>query len=264
MSKINFTEEFVPCRLCAKKPDSRIPKGYYPDKDVLEGIKECDHHVEWRKTKSEIDSFVARGFRKDFYFLDYPEGYVGNKSRANVERLVQFIEGFKESRSNKEGLAVREATLFFHGPRGCQKTLTAGWVAAELFRAGFGCRFTYMHTLIRELWDAERNEDARERLRSLLECDLLVIDESFDKDKVGMWASGKQLPFLDTFIRSRNRMKCTVFISNIKMEDVDPIFGLSLKDLIIRETKYFNSYMEFLDNYLDLTNDIPTSNGGLF
>ena len=248
-----YTREFIPCRKCKQKEGSRIPTGYYLDPNVKEGIIECVHHIEWKNFNSSLNKYIKNGFREDLFFLDYPDGYVGEKSRDNVIRLKNFINKFIE------GTEVRKASLYFHGPQGCQKTLTAGWIAAELTRAGFDCRFIHMHKLVSVLWDSQRSDLDRDLMERLSNSDLLVIDESFDKDKVGMWASGKQLSHLDLFIRNRERKRATIYISNIGVDKIDEkLFGVSLKDLLTRvTTTYFDHSFEFLDNYKDLTHDIP-------
>ena len=244
-------DQFRPCRRCAKKAGSNVPEGYYPDPENHGAVIECAHHHDWRLRKEHLCSYVRKGFREDCFELDYPTGYVGERSRHNVDRLVNFIQAFKT-----ESL-VRKSTLYLHGPRGCQKTLVASWIGAELTRAGFDCRFVLMNELARVLMSAERDEDAQYLKKKYEECDLLVFDESFDKDKVVLYHSGYQIPFIDTLIRGRIRTKCNVFISNIDIDEMDPAFGPSLKDLMKRETRYFDSDMEFIDNYRDLDGAIP-------
>ena len=39
--------------------------------------------------------------------------------------------------------------------------------------------------------------------KKYLECDFLIIDDSFDKKKATIFKSGYQIPFLDEFLRTR-------------------------------------------------------------
>ena len=104
---------------------------------------------------------------------------------------------------------------------------------------------------------------ARDTYRKLIEADFLFIDESFDKSKITLFKSGYQIPYLDNFIRERyeDLRKPTIFISNIKPQDIDEsLFGKSLKDLINRSTS--ESYLEFYDKFV--LSAINTSRKALF
>jgi DNA replication protein DnaC len=247
-------EQFLPCRRCKK--NGRIPNGYYQDPNNFKALMECDHHIVWRQNRDLFRKYVNHGFREDGWDLKFPDQYIGEKSRSNMERLVKFVEVFKENS------AVRGCTLYLQGRSGCQKTLLANWVGAELTRAGFNCRFILMNELIHILMKADRNEDAQDEIDDLVKCDLLIYDESFDLIKAGIYSTGWQLSYIDTFIRSRLRNTANIFISNVSIDDIDPKFGPSLKDLMRRETNYFNSNLLFDDNFMDNVGAIP--NNGLF
>ena len=84
------------------------------------------------------------------------------------------------------------------------------------------------------------------------ECDLLIIDESFDKSKVTLYKSGYQIPFLDSFLRERLEVnnKNTMFISNTYPSQIAGAgYEKSLQDLVERNTK--STFLEFYDNYAE-------------
>ena len=91
----------------------------------------------------------------------------------------------------------------------------------------------------------EDNDHYLERCRN---SDFLIIDDSFDKKKVTIYKSGYQIPFLDTFLRSRleNDRKATCFTSNTSALNIDEeTFGKNLKNLILRTVHEFR----FDDSY---------------
>ena len=70
-----------------------------------------------------------------------------------------------------------------------------------------------------------------------MEADLLILDESFDKFKVNIFNTGYQLPFLDSFLRSKFEVgkKCILFISNVPPNNISQNgFGDSLQSLVER------------------------------
>jgi DNA replication protein DnaC len=106
---------------------------------------------------------------------------------------------------------------------------------------------------------AERDEDIQTQIEKLTEVDLLIIDESFMKERVTIYRSGYQLSFLDTFLRNRiqSNKRGVIFISNISMDDIDKnIFGEGLIDLVKRNVTLNNGNMLFEDNYLDQKSEI--------
>jgi DNA replication protein DnaC len=242
-------KKFIPCRRCRGK--ERIPSGFYRDPQNPSCVIECDHHIEWRRERAHYEAFVSHGFRRDLWDTHYPEDYVGEECKGNMLRVVKFVEVFKNQNE------ARGATLVFCGPRGCQKTLLASWVGAQLTRAGYDARFVLMNELVHKAMQAERDEKQRLWLESLSECDALIYDEAFDIDKITIYNSGYQIPFIDTFIRGRLRKKTNIFVTNVSIDLIDNRFGPSLKNLISRECKWFDSELDFHDNYLDNKSDIP-------
>ena len=118
-----------------------------------------------------------------------------------------------------------------------------------------------MNDLIHTLMDAEdfneeRKEKAIAKIEKLENTDLVIVDESFDKEKMKLYKSGFMLSFLDSWIRKRTGQlnKGILFVSNVKIEDIESN-GLShsIQDFVEREVKLHNCYLQFLDNYLQST-----------
>jgi len=243
---------FSPCRRCGKKsdPSDRSPIGFYRDPDIPGNVIECPHHAEWRDRTNKIRKYTRRGFREDGWDLVYPGGYVGDRSRHNMETVLEYVESFKTSGS------LRKHTLYFCGPQGCQKTLIASYVGAELTRAGFDCRFVVMNDLVKKLLEIKFDDGATEYVDDLQRADLIIYDESFDLDKLTLYKSGYQIPFLDTFLRSNLRKHGNIFISNVYPNEIDDKFGPSIRDLMQREVEYFDTLLTFTDNWRN-GNGIP-------
>ena len=223
--------------------------GFYSDPKISGNIVECEHHKKWKRESDLFRKYVRRGFREDGWDLKYPEGYVGTQSRFNMEALMTYIDEFKKDPE------MRGYTLYLHGPQGCQKTLLAMFVGAELTRAGFDCRFIVMNDLVKKLINT-RDEVSIDFIEDIQQADLIIYDEAFDLDKLTLYKSNYQLPYLDTFLRTNIRKRGNVFVSNVHPNDIDEKFGVSLKDFVQREVSYHNSLLEFKDNWRN-GNGIP-------
>lgn len=164
----------------------------------------------------------------------------------------------------------REA-VYFWGPQGTQKTTIASYLAWEViglpregsgpfgvpkvYRAAVVNAQTFLQTL--SSFQSVDSEPASCYRRRLMDLDLLVLDDFFDKAKMTIYASGFQLPFLDSFLRERleGRRKAVIFTSNVPPEQIDEkVFGVSLKDLVLRNTVARKTVVAFSDNYADLFN----------
>jgi DNA replication protein DnaC len=129
----------------------------------------------------------------------------------------------------------------------------------EFLKKGKKVKYILMNDLIKMLMKAERDEDIQTQIEKLTEVDLLIIDESFMKERVTIYRSGYQLSFLDTVLRNRiqSNKRGVIFISNISMDDIDKnIFGEGLIDLVKRNVTLNNGNMLFEDNYLDQKSEI--------
>ena len=87
-----------------------------------------------------------------------------------------------------------------------------------------------------------------ELIEKIINVDLLIIDEMSD-DKITVFQSEYQIPFLTTFLKRRLETikKSTIFISNHSKEKLyEGKLGKTIADLINRECKDF---MFFKDVY---------------
>ena len=119
-----------------------------------------------------------------------------------------------------------------------------------------------MKTLIDNLWNSQRDDEAKKKINDWLNCDVLILDESFSKDKLHLWSSGNQLGYIDEFLRERITLgKGCIFISNTHPDDVEKQgFSHSIQDLLSRELKKQNGLMTFRDNYFDSINESEMPN----
>jgi hypothetical protein len=174
------------------------------------------------------------------------EKYIGSDEEGNIPKLKIFIDKFEEK--------FRSIHLYCFGINATQKTTCISWLGREIAKKGNIVNYLTMQELTRFLCSEQFNEELSCLVEKYNDSDLLILDESFDKSKVSIWKSGHQLPFLDEFLRKRleRNKKSTIFISNVKIEDISLDFGLSLKSLIERNCK--NTCLEFKDN-VSLKND---------
>jgi len=101
----------------------------------------------------------------------------------------------------------------------------------------------------------DSDPEIQEFKQNMLDVDVLILDESFARDKVTLYKSGYQLPYLDSFLRERcdSAKKGIIFISNTNPENIATEgFGVSIQDFIIRKTKPSNSIFKMNDVYMKL------------
>jgi DNA replication protein DnaC len=209
-------------------------------------VEECVCHERWRNR----NIFNIRAHYANIWpeAIDYSLGdYKGDKSIHNVVLLQNYVKNFEK---------LSYAMSYLYGPNGTQKTTVAQWIGAQLIKKGYTVKFLHMQKLSKVLSDFTRGkvdmEEANNLENEYLNVDLLIVDESFSKDKVTLYQSGFQIPHLDRFLRERFEMKKKgiMFISNNPCTNIAKEgFGESLQDLISRNVLMQKTHLEFLDNY---------------
>lgn len=252
-------QKFIPCRTCRNKEGPK-PGFYYEDIEYGQGtyrlVVECECHKEW-KHKNMFHIQASRGsIWPESLDYDPDKEYEGTQSVENVERFKKYVNRFDE---------YTDVMVYLYGPNGTQKTTLAQWAGATLLYKGYRVQYVLMQNLLEMLSEMTRDPDAENEKKRLTEklktIDLLIIDEAFSKDKVTLYKSGFQLPFLDRFLRERFEMhrKGIVFISNHPPESIaQQGFSKSIEDLVVRKTRPNGSALEFLDNYVKSASNFDT------
>lgn len=254
-------QKFLPCRTCRNKEGPKpgfyfetIPYGQSTSRVVVE----CECHKAWR----EENVFRVRAVRANVWpearSYDPDTEYIGTGSLENVRRLKTYVSRFEE---------FGNVMVYMHGGNGTQKTTLAQWAAATLLSSGYTVQYMLMQNLLELLWKRKDFDDDMERDREvekLTKIDLLVVDEAFSKEKVTLYKSGYQLPYLDRFLRDRVEVqrRGILFISNHPPEEIAQHgFSKSIEDLVVRKTRPQKSVLEFIDNYVKVASttniDIP-------
>ena len=229
--------EFNPCDKCKNS----IRPGYILKKNEegYEVFVECDCHKKWKKETLLEVKCRESGISTIHYFSDY----LGKKSSRELGYIKDIANNFSK---------YRNKVMYLYGKNGTQKTSTALALGRELIDKGWSVYYTSMNELISLLVNInsfdESTEEAYYTMERIKKCDLLILDESFDAEKVTIFKSGYQIPFLDTFLKNRfdREGKAILFVSNIRPTNISG-YGESLRDWVIRNT--IRSIIYFKDNY---------------
>lgn len=199
--------------------------------------KEIDGEIYLVKTKEWAEKQEEALYESRFARTGLPihvrnlvlKDYIGT-NRSIPRKLTKYVGEFDTRYRNIH-------LYFWSHDNGTQKTTMASIVGNLLLKKGFSTRFILMGDLLTLLTDLNKGEDSSERRQDLLDCDFLIIDDSFDKKKATIFRSGYQISFLDIFLRDRleRLRKATCFTSNFSIDEIDEeVFGVSLKKLVKR------------------------------
>ncbi len=249
--------QFIPCRNCASKPGP-APGFYFKkvkDRPQM-GVIECECHKQFILQRHLESKVLEAGIWPEAISYNPDKNYLGTRSIKEVERLKKYVYEFSK---------YKDLMVYMWGTNGTQKTYLAHWIGASVLHQGYSVKYLLMQSLLITLSGFEkddgRQQDKLAEIEKLRDVDLLIVDESFSKDKVTIYDSGYQLPFLDRFLRERCEMnqKGIVFISNKPPEEIaKQKFSSSIEDFVkrnIRRPSRGNSCLFFEDKYLELKND---------
>lgn len=238
-------KDFIPCENCTKGylyiDEGIITKcsclyKYQKEKKLFYLLQEAKIPIQLGPKKNNEKSILNYSLKKD---------YVGDDKEGNLIKAQKFIKYFDSDYSS--------LNLYFYGESNTQKSTVGRIIGKELIKKGKSVYYILLDDLINLIIDSKREEDLKPKVKKILNVDLLIIDE-FSSDKITLYKSGFQIPFLISFLKKRieSIRKAVLFISNCNIESIGKVFGSALNSLIKRECL---DPMEFKDDYEAVLNN---------
>jgi DNA replication protein DnaC len=224
--------EFVPCGNCID--------GYIEHGDTVEP---CSCRIEYQLKVKTMEGLKKAGISH----LDYDiliDNYLGPDEAGNIPKIKKYISEYRTR-------FYENSSLYFYGTNGTQKTTMAKYVLKEVIKQGFSGKFILMGTLMDILTDTFEKENPL-IIKEYLMCDLLVIDDAMADNKVVLYKSGYQIPFLDKFLRERleTLRKNIIFTSNVAINKIKTDkFSKDIQDLLERNISMKKGELQFNDSY---------------
>jgi DNA replication protein DnaC len=234
-------KEFIPCPHCTE--------GYIISERNGEKVaRKCrclQSYQDKTRVRLEAEKAGLPPFIADQPIEDYTiSSYIGEKSKSNIEKIKIFINKFEKK--------FYKYSIYMYGPNGTQKSTLAHYVGRELIKKRKKVKYILMNNLIRLLTQEDFQEEVEQQKKQCETADCLIIDEAFDKEKVTLYKSRYQIPFLITFLKKRMEEynKSIVFVSNQSISKIrSNDFGESIYDLLKRNITVFQLELEFRDHY---------------
>lgn len=256
--------DFIACRKCAGKGIGGKTTGFIYDK-ATNISKECACHIQYREQNSLTERLRRAGVGNESLVLDYDidKDYVGLRSKPAIEKIKFFLKKFKE-----KDLRYHHVMLYIYGSNGTQKTTVAKYITKEILstvkdeenkyqKSYYRATFISMNDLIKQLTMMNNGNDEADQTdlyKRIMASDVLVVDESFDKDKVTIYKSGYQIPYLDSFLRKwmSDSTKSIIFISNVAPSEIEKNgYSHSIQDFVERQVLIDKSTFLLEDNYIE-------------
>lgn len=220
--------KYIGCRKCKGE------KYIYSQDDGGYIATPCECWKEFVSKKNlEIKLLQANLSDKDLlYSIDT---YEGIKSIDSINNIKLYVEKFEEKFCHN--------SLFFYGGMSTQKTTVAKWVGKEILQKKLKVYYILMNDLIKAYlnigFDSSSNEEneGTKLVDKINSVDLLIVDESFSKDRNTIYKSRYQVPFIDSFLRTRLETKklATIFISNDPISSIDvEVYNEYIQELVKR------------------------------
>lgn len=246
---------FIPCRICVKRKGPFPGYYYHIFNSSIKTVVECDCHKKWRQEEELNRKLKNANLLVNSLYTPLKD-YRGNQSRDNIPLVINYVEKFQK---------FKDKMIYFYGPNGTQKTTIAMWIGKELIIRGFSAYYTTMENLVSILtpdFSIKELEDTKEYMqKKLIDVDLLIIDESFDKRSTTIFKSGFQIPLISSFLKNRFELekKAILFVSNVPPHQIAQNgFGEVIQSLVMRNVQ--ESTLTWLDTFVLEANVIdPTA-----
>jgi DNA replication protein DnaC len=230
-------EKFIPCSKCK---DGFI---FYRN----DTVKKCSCLKAYQQ-KQKINLSLEKANVVNFN-LDFTD-YKGKDEQGNISKIKAFCEN-KQFETNSH--------LYLYGPNGTQKTTISKIILKKFIEKGLTGFFISMGNLVDYISDAYSDETKKSTIDKYLSCDVLVIDDAFDKKKVTIFKSQYQLAYIDRFIRTRieTLQKNTIFSSNVAISDIESNgFSYDIQNLLLRSIEFKKASLYFKDVYITNEQDV--------
>ena len=218
----------------------------YEEVEGPDGIElvETEEWIAYQKRERDKQAMLLANVAED------DKKYIGADAPKNMEKIQAYVRGFLDRKSPQHS-RFRSMCLYLWSRRnGTQKSTIARWIGRELIRGGASVHMMLMSDLAQILTKRGFEDEDEFLLERIDEVDLLIIDDAFDAKKITIYKSGYQIPFLDTFFRTRleGLKRGIIFTSNVPISEIGISFGQSIYALIKRSTP---TPMEFNDEIND-------------
>jgi hypothetical protein len=226
---------YVQCGLCKN--------GYIKKEN---GVVECECHKAWVK-----ECMVYIGAEKNNIWttpeaIDYDPifDHFGIKDKDEIQKLISYTEHYSDP-------LFRQTCVYIYGNPNTQKTTIAQWMGLEIFRRGFTAHYERMHNFVNKLVPVgfKDLEVHKKYYDKLMEVDCLILDDAFDKAKVGI--QNFHIPYVESFLRDRieTANKGVIFVSSISIEDIKANhFSQSMSDFVGKVTGKHNTLITLTDS----------------
>lgn len=211
--------------------------------EVARPTEETHKEIEKVRTKAKyieaglpLDKFTENRFMHKLKWFDQYDETISNGVESYLSNFI------------KHGKSVH---LYIHGPQNTGKTTVVSMIGQHLIECGFSVKYMVMNKLLSLLQKSQFDDEHESDIEKLMECDLLILDQCFQDDQVTIYKSGYQIPFLDTFLKTRVEIhdKTTIFVSNVDKVAISDSYK-SIVNFVQRKTEsvLFDKVLDMPDN----------------
>jgi len=205
-----------------------------------EAGEEYSAHCECRQHNRAVTDFKSKlleaSIPKDFWYLD-TKGYI-NSSGYSYDRIENEInlQIIKKYCNNMESHLENGRSLYLFGDNNSGKTMLMTILLKEAIKKGYRVKFQTMSEIITGYM---KNWFEKKDISVFKECDLLGVDDSFDRRKTYTSENQIQISQIDDLFRHRiHHWKSTIITANIAEHDLennDSILNVNLVRLLSRK-----------------------------
>jgi DNA replication protein DnaC len=233
--------KFEPCVNCCE--------GYIYNND---SVTICNCLTKWREQFKIENSLIRSGINIKDWNYDI-SNYIGQDVNQNIIKLKKYINDFD--------IKFKNINLYLWSKlNSTQKTTLAKWIGINLIKKSKEVYFISMNDLVESITKVIMTDEIKEFNNKLLNSDVLIIDDVFDRNKAKPYSTGFQISYLDSFLRKRLEQiyKATIFTSNLNVEEIDNVWGISIQELVKRnvEVMEFNDHIDGKNYMTEFTKSI--------
>jgi DNA replication protein DnaC len=174
------------------------------------------------------------GIPENYWDIEFTD-YKGEKSITEYKQIVRYAYAAKDEK-------FHNINLYLYGDFRNQKTMLACNIGKQFIKDGFSVQFVTAGNLTNIFLKNQsfnKDEATFYKLNKYNLCDLLIIDDAFDRNKSLLWGGDNKGMIISEWDRLiRDRIACdkrTIITSNVSPQNIMSTYSQAIYELIDSE-----------------------------
>ena len=175
-------------------------------------LRKCPKLIASEKRKSNQNRIKSHHIPAHIAAATFEDLEIDPQRRLAIAECINFCTGYQKG--------VTYKGIYLYGPMGVGKSRVVGAIANELAGMGLDVIMVYVPEFLEEIKESISTNDVQSKLNTLMEVDILILDDI----GAGQSSSWTRDGVLSPVLNKRMETKATIFTSNLTISELSTYF----------------------------------------